>query len=526
MKNIEFRQKAALLLPYFILFSMMLSPGIFGSMMILYLYFQKKDNGRNLHSLCYIVIAALIVDVIGIIVGGANAVWAAAPISIGSWLFGFSPWRMMIPLLTELMLIYTGGATADNILLNQSEMRQTELFTHTSNINFRNRSHCCVAGTTGAGKTTYLLQLVEDSIKHDEDLYILSGKNGTDDPRSLLNVTKKLAKNRGRPFYVVSLNEREASRLPYNPFAEMSPTELADAFVCISEFTEPHYKACTSTWIKALCECLNLAGIPLSLTSVCDFYSFDTFTQLVGKLAAAGKISKEKQREYCSLKNIAEEASLSKSRYINLLYGDGSSLFGDGNTYINASKVRREVGIFFVDLDSFRYNDFTQVIGKLFINDIRHLIATERRMDWPKRIILDELGAYATEQLMPIFSQARSFGYQIVVATQSIADLSAVSESFAERVLENCGQYAVFRLNSAQDAETMANIVGTREIVETTHKSSGAYLDAGGAGTKKIVHEYKVSPDLIKELPPLQAILYDKEDIGHVKLLKVPFVDL
>ena len=52
------------------------------------------------------------------------------------------------------------------------------------------------------------------------------------------------------------------------------------------------------------------------------------------------------------------------------------------------------------------------------------------------------------------------------------------------------------RLNSAADAETMANIIGTKASVETTHKSAGILLDADGAGTKKVVREYKVSPDI------------------------------
>ena len=80
------------------------------------------------------------------------------------------------------------------------------------------------------------------------------------------------------------------------------------------------------------------------------------------------------------------------------------------------------------------------------------------------------------------------------------------------------------RLNSAADAETMANIIGTKASVETTHKSAGILLDADGAGTKKVVREYKVSPDTIKELPPLHAILYDKQEPANIKMLKVPFV--
>ena len=31
---------------------------------------------------------------------------------------------------------------------------------------------------------------------------------------------------------------------------------------------------------------------------------------------------------------------------------------------------------------------------------------------------------------------------------------------------------------------------------------------------------------MIKELPPLQAIIYDKQDVEHIKLLEVPFIDL
>lgn len=66
----------------------------------------------------------------------------------------------------------------------------------------------------------------------------------------------------------------------------------------------------------------------------------------------------------------------------------------------------------------------------------------------------------------------------------------------------------------------MANIIGTKASVETTHKSAGILLDADGAGTKKVVQEYKVSPDTIKELPPLHAILYDKQEPGQHQNVK------
>ena len=129
-----------------------------------------------------------------------------------------------------------------------------------------------------------------------------------------------------------------------------------------------------------------------------------------------------------------------------------------------------------------------------------------------------------TEALLPLFSQARSYGYQVIISTQSIADLENISETFAERLLENCGQYLVLQLNSSKDAETMANIIGTRRVIETTRKSSGSMLDSSAAGTKKVVHEYKCPVDDLKELRPLQAIYYNKHTPDIVCKVTIPFI--
>lgn len=67
-------------------------------------------------------------------------------------------------------------------------------------------------------------------------------------------------------------------------------------------------------------------------------------------------------------------------------------------------------------------------------------------------------------------------------------------------------------------------VIGTYVTVETTHKSSGAILDPGGAGTKKLIHEFKVPPDVIKELPSLTAIYYDKQHTDRIQIIKIPFI--
>lgn len=521
---IDLHQRLRAVFPYFMVLALLFSPGYTLLFMTIVIIGRKKQTVSSVLKVVYGVI--LIVDITIIFSDVVTATFNAVPTGILDWLFGLSSMRLLFPVCIALIYAFLGTSTSDQMLIKQEQRKRQNRLQHTSEIPFENRRHLFVAGTTGAGKTTFLLQYAENSIAAGEQLYIVSGKNGTDDPRSLLNMTKALAKKYNRELIIVSLNRREDDRECYNPLAEMTPTELSDVLVTISDYTEPHYKNCTAMWVNAICECLILANIPLSLNSVCDFYTFDDFRELVSRLLSAGKLTPSRADKYMGFDKIAAEAALSRSRYLNLLLGDGSDLFDEDEGFVNASIAKKENAIFFVDLDSFRYTDYTRSIGKLFISDIRHVISTETDVTSKKRVIMDELGSFATDQLIPLFSQARSYGYQVIVATQSIADLNSVSENFSEQILENCGQYAVLQLNSAQDAERMANIIGTCDSVETTRKSSGLRLDTSGAGTKKVVHEFKVSPDYIKELQPLHVVFYSKLSPETVSVIKVPFIEL
>lgn len=56
----------------------------------------------------------------------------------------------------------------------------------------------------------------------------------------------------------------------------------------------------------------------------------------------------------------------------------------------------------------------------------------------------------------------------------------------------------------------MSNLFGTFVTTETTYVSLDQRLGDGVKGTKRLVHEYRISPDEIKGIPPLTAFFYDK----------------
>lgn len=440
--------------------------------------------------------------------------------SVSDYLLPFPPVRMMASICITIASMLFEWGSVDNFMIEAEKNRQKEIFSPCEELSFDDHSHIFVAGTTGTGKSQMLLKYIHQSIKNNEPVYIISGKR-SGDKGSLLECVKTMANIYRRKLYIVSMNEEEKDRVPYNPFKEMKIIEVADALCNASRFSEEHYKKSLSCWIKAICECMKLAEMDFSLPAIVDFMVFDNFRVLVNELLRRKKISEREAISYLDLESTAKEAFGSRARFLNILLGEGKEVVGDSKA-ICASDVQRENAILFLDMDSFSYTDFTQDIGAFFINDMRHIVARSTDEE-KKRIIMDEISTYATKDMDTLFSQSRSFNYQMIVATQSISDLEKVDPTFAETVLENCNQYGILRLNTPKDAEHMSNVIGTKMAVETTRKSTGMHLHYTADGSKKVVNEYKIPPDKIKELKKLELLFYNKDEPDVVKKIKLKY---
>ncbi|MDD3138645.1 MAG: TraM recognition domain-containing protein [Lachnospiraceae bacterium] len=447
---------------------------------------------------------------------------AFIPSSLGEWLATFNSVRVTYCAIVSLVCSIFHFGNVDMWLVEDAIKKEEESYTNRDMVPMDNYSHVFVPGTTGSGKTTLLMYYIEDSIKKNDPLFIVSGKNGHAEEGSLLNKTKELAKKYKRPMHVVSLNVNDPDREYYNPFKDFLISETSDCIVNATHFSEEHYKYSLACYIKRLVQCLKLADIEVSISSMIDFYKYSDFLKLVEKLYIEKKLTDHEKKEILNEDDIADIAQASRGRFLNLLLGEGADVLCPEGA-VSASDAREDGSIFFLDLDSFSFMDFTTAIGAFFVSDMRHVIANEKNPKLHKRIILDELSVYASEQIIPLFNQGRSRGYQVIPATQSISDLNAVSDTFAERILENCNQYAVLRLNSAEDSETMSKIFGTKYAVENTRRANGAFLDAEGTGSKKAVKNFKVSPDAIKELKALNLFYYDKDDTKSVKKIELEY---
>lgn len=357
-----------------------------------------------------------------------------------------------------------------------------------------------------------------DSIRKGQPLYILSGKAAGSDVYSLLRITRAACAQYGRPLTVISVDPSVKDRQPYNPLVYMSEEQIADLLCSLSEFTEPHYRVHFSTWIKQILEVVKRASIPFSLEVINDFYQWDDYVGLVEDLKERELIEDDEYEEYMNYEEIAKVSKNTQARFLDAMQGsNGRFLFRQNTIAVNAVDARSEGAVFFVDLDAFKYRDFTEVLGKFAIADFNNCIARERCAstdpEHHKRIILDEMAAYLKKgdasTTWAMFAQARSFGYQICAATQTRADLAAIDEEFAKQILGDTGMKIIFRLDNSDEAEEFASNIGTYKTIETTYKTAGRWID--GAGTKKYIDRFFLSPNDIKRLPKQTAVCINKE---------------
>lgn len=80
------------------------------------------------------------------------------------------------------------------------------------------------------------------------------------------------------------------------------------------------------------------------------------------------------------------------------------------------------------------------------------------------------------------------------------------------------------RMNESDGAEVLANIVGTNITLEKTRRtSSGEYT---GESSNKVVEEYRVNPNEIKNLPDLEGYFYSKNNPAKVVKFVTEFMEV
>lgn len=184
-------------------------------------------------------------------------------------------------------------------------------------------------------------------------------------------------------------------------------------------------------------------------------------------------------------------------------------------------------------------------VGKMAISNIRTTVARIQavpeytRPNPPFLAFLDEMGSYVSPGIARLFEQARSASISLCPAFQSFANLTALSPDFAEMVITNTWNKVFFKMGSATEAETAADILGKT----TRYQRSVSVSDSSGESAQNLrtapdgsstdsssigegfreMEEHLVTPDQLQSLGIGECIVKSGSNLFHTNPPRLTF---
>ncbi len=123
----------------------------------------------------------------------------------------------------------------------------------------------------------------------------------------------------------------------------------------------------------------------------------------------------------------------------------------------------------------------------------------------PWTLLLDEFGAVikmAAQRGIAILQRGRSHGGQVIVITQSAADIEALSgqPGLLASLTDNFTGVVAHRQTSPESRDWLAKLMGTRALWQTTNQTTGHGAQHSGRGSARRVREFRIGSDTFSAL--------------------------
>ncbi|MCC7441299.1 MAG: type IV secretion system DNA-binding domain-containing protein [Bdellovibrionales bacterium] len=355
--------------------------------------------------------------------------------------------------------------------------------------------HTHIVGATGSGKTVLIEQLLLEDLKAGNGCLIIDPKGD----RELYERVRHECKRIGREadLHLLSATFRDESAI-WNPCGLGNVSELQSKFFNSAIYSEPHY----AKWCeKALLQAFNrlVPGHPKGFT----------ISEVVTDL-----------ERFCKeLKSRDEKIEGLFLDFYNLAHGEWGSILGCGSdrrgNEVSLLNLTQKNQILFVDLPTEAKKVQSARIGRLLTQELMLISGLRKifpsiRSAHPFSVYIDEFDAFATESFATFLNKARSSGFMIHIAHQTLSDLNRVSLEFAGQILGNCNVRFIFRQDDPDDAERWSRFLGTRSTVKRTYQTDGGMQT--GRSSNRDVQEFVIGPDQIKSLGVGETVLSIKTD--------------
>lgn len=273
-------------------------------------------------------------------------------------------------------------------------------------------------------------------------------------------------------------------------------------------------------WVLSIYKALKACKRTVSMQNILALYEYTDYMSFLNEMVQNGRCTKEKRDELTTKKiKLYAETAKNDAANIQLICEACESVFKrtPNRKQTTITDAFRNGAIIYFDLNGNSAEAATKLLGNCILAEIQHCIGEFSDGSIRKTVIADEASFYMSSLFKSCFNESRSAGFQFIVATQGPSDLADTQKNTGRELINqlsnNCGQFGILRMNSKDDAQMAADLIGTTKIAETTHRADS--IDYNPAGSIKPIDSYIANPNTIKNLNKLEMIYYEKKDDGE-----------
>ena len=378
--------------------------------------------------------------------------------------------------------------SADDLGYSVNEKR----FIKFKEINFSR--HTFISGASGWGKSYLFKILIEDNLRCERPLVYIDPKGANSEIQTFIGLCEKY----GRRYYIFSEHYKDSSQ--FNPLSNLDTEQVVEGVIRSFNWglnPEQYY-------LNKAQEILSDVVFELkSKNRIVDFHSI-----LEGVLAHKNK------DEASGL--IANLKTICRSNFGKLLKDskDDSNPLSGTTTAMTMRRALDEGACIYIGASTQGYGSLAKTIGKIFVNELLQLshyrgVKSEnanQNINRPFAVFIDEAGSILFQDFIDLINKARSSGIQIYTAVQSMQDFDALAggKPFMKQLFECYSNFIFLRQSGPESAEMVSSLFGTYLTKKETDVIEDG--DKTGKGSTREANEFRVHPDIVKELNIGQAL--------------------
>jgi len=398
--------------------------------------------------------------------------------------------------------------------------------------------HIFNVGATGSGKTTSALRQVAGRVLQDKTALFVVDPKG-DPPTELF--LRRLAAAAGRPF--ILLDPLAADTDHWQPLWGDRPSAVVARLLAGIEKSEPYYFNTLRQHLGLIATVLHAAGRwPPSFPFLVEASQLQRFDRVV-MLTRGIRVSHPDlwrrvtdHHEWVESRE-GKQALTGGLVLLSLVVGEAwrpvltpRAVPGDEQAPagVSIAAAIREGAIVLWRTHADEMPDESRAITAVALADIHASAIHADGKPWT--LMLDEFGAIVqtcAPQALALLQRGRTHNGQVLVITQSIADVEALTgqKGLLDSLSDNFAGFVVHRQTSPDSRDWLAKLMGTTALWQSTDQTSGHGMNNTGAGSRRRVREFRVGSDTFAELPVGEALIYSvhaKPTRVHVDQLELP----